>query len=105
MQKTVNHIHQALNEGSRVIDATLVHMSIDTLRKLQMHVATTKDEQTNIDLLARFIFSQDFAAIEHTMKATKLSEAAIESITTVKFYENYLDRHGRLSWGNYKDNF
>jgi hypothetical protein len=98
------HIYQALNEGSRVIDATLVHMSIDTLRKLQTHVTTTKDEQTKIDFLARFIFSQDFSAIEHTNKAMKLSEAAIKSITTVKFYENYLDRHGRLSWDNYRDN-
>ena len=36
--------------------------------------------------------------------AMKLSEAAIRAITTIKFYENYLDKHGRLSWDSYKDN-
>ena len=33
----------------------------------------------------------------------KLTEVAIKSITTIKFYENYLDKHGRLLWDSYKD--
>ena len=29
-------------------------------------------------------------------------EAVAKSFATVKFHENYLDRHGSLSWENYK---
>jgi hypothetical protein len=35
--------------------------------------------------------------------AMKLIEAAIKAINTVKFYENYMDRYGRLSWETYRD--
>ena len=35
--------------------------------------------------------------------AMKLAEMAIRSITTVKFYENYMDKFGNLSWENFKD--
>ena len=35
--------------------------------------------------------------------AMKLAEVAIRSITTVKFYENYMDKSGNLSWEIFKD--
>ena len=43
------------------------------------------------------------AAIEYMNAAMRLSEAAIKSITTIKFIENYTDKHGRLSWENYSE--
>ena len=99
----VAHINQALNEGQRIIDDTLKHMPIEVLRKLQSHLGQTNHEQMRIDFLSRYIFVQDFASIENMNAAMQLSEAAIKCITIVKFYENYLDKDGRLSWDNYKE--
>ena len=60
----INHIRQALIQGDHVIDATLEHMSTQTLRKLQLHWNTTHSEQGRIDFLAKFTFMKDFADIE-----------------------------------------
>ena len=35
--------------------------------------------------------------------AMKLLEPAIKAVTTVKFFESYVDKSGRLTWDNYKD--
>ena len=87
------------------MEATLLHMSIATLRKLLENLhSTTKNEQVKIDFLAKYIFVQDLADIENMNSAMKLVDAAIRAITTIKFYDNYLDKHGRLSWDSYKDN-
>ena len=35
--------------------------------------------------------------------AMQVAQVAIRSITTVKFYENYMDNFGSLSWENFND--
>ena len=45
----LSHIVQALSEGKLLIEATLPHLPIETLRKIQLHLSTTNHEQTKID--------------------------------------------------------
>ena len=86
-----------------MIEATLPHLSVDVLRQIQQHAVSNNHEQCRIDFFARVIFIKDLTDIENMNTAMKLSEAAIRAINTVKFYENYMDRHGRLSWETYRD--
>ena len=49
------------------------------------------------------IFPTDLGRIENRNKAMQLCDAAIRTITVIKFYENYMMKCGRLSWEAYKD--
>ena len=46
---------QALDEGDHVIDETLPHMDILTLRKLRSNANSTNNEQPKLDCLAKNI--------------------------------------------------
>ena len=51
----------------------------------------------------KHIFVNDFDNIENMIKAIKLCDTAIRTITVIKFYENYMNKCGRLSWESYKE--
>ena len=53
--------------------------------------------------MAKFFFEQDTTDITSTINAMRLSEEALKLITTVKIYENYMDRGGRVSWDDFKE--
>ena len=53
--------------------------------------------------MAKFFFDHDTAEITSTSTAMKLCEEALKLITTVKIWENYMDRNGRVSWEDFKD--
>ena len=80
-----------------------MHISIANLLKLQTNVSTSNNEQSRIEYLAKFIFAQDYAKIENMITSMKLCDSAIRSITTLKFFENYMTTSGRVSWETYKE--
>ena len=80
-----------------------MHISIENLQKLQTHVGSNNNEQSRIDYLARFIFEQDYANIEIMNTSMKLCETAIRSITTLKFFENFMGTGGRISREIYRE--
>ena len=48
-----SHITQALNEGSRVIEATLPHLSVDDLRHSPANNAANNNDQRRNDFLSK----------------------------------------------------
>ena len=96
------HVEEAINQGKTVVKESLYHMPVPSLHKLVAHAATSNNETTRIDFIARQIFITDFGRIENMNKAMKLCDTAIRTTTVIKFYENYMTKCGRLSWENYK---
>ena len=99
----VDHINQALKQDEKVVETALNYMSIDSLQSIRSEVEETRYEQARLHSLAKFIWNQYLNDITHMNTAMKVVEMAIRSITTVKFYENYMDKFGNLSWENFKD--
>ncbi len=99
----VDHINQALKQDENVVETSLNYMSIDNLQSIRSEVEETRYEQARLHSLAKFIWNQDLYDITHMSTAMKLAEMASRSITTFKFYENYMDKFGNLSWDNFKD--
>ena len=98
----VDHINQALKQDETVVETSLNYMSIDNLQNIRSEVEETKYENARLQSLAKFIWNQDLNDIAHMNTAMKLAEAAIKTITMVKFYENYMDKYGNPSWENFK---
>ena len=63
-------------------------MDIDMLQDVRSEVEANNKEPIRLISLAKFIWTRDMTHIENMVNAMKLSEMAIRSITTVKFYEN-----------------
>ena len=98
-----HHIEMAIEQKKTLIEETLLHISIENLQNLQTHVSANNNEQSRIDYLAKFIFAQDYDKIENMNTSMKLCDSAIRSITTLKFFENFMSTRGLISWDLYKD--
>jgi len=99
----MNHINQSLAQGDRVIEAALLHLYVAVLQQIRSQFDTTNDVIHRSQHLAKIFFEQDTANITCTISAMKLCEEALKLVTTVKIYENYMDRNGRMSWEDFKD--
>ena len=100
---SMNHINHSLAQGERVIEAALPHLPVAVLQQIRSQLDTTNDLIYRSQYLAKVFFEQDTADITSTISAMKLCEEALKLITTVKIYENYMDRNGRMSWEDFKD--
>ena len=60
-------------------------------------------EKGRLETLSKSLFAKDIMDITYTNVAMKLSEAAIQAITVVKFYESYMGKNGHLSSENIKE--
>ena len=76
-------------------------MPASTLQKNQLHMNNNNNEQSKIDFLAKFIYTQPFNGYRKYDVALRLTDNAIKTINYIKVYENYMDRYGRLSWDTY----
>ena len=99
----MNHINQALMQSGNPIQGALTHMSVASLQKIRSDMEATHVEAFRLISLSKFVFSKDMVDINNTTTAMKLCEEAINFITVVKFYESYMDKHGRLMWEEIKD--
>ena len=99
----MNHINRSLVQGDRVIDGALPHLPVAILQQIRSEMDGNNDVVLRCNSLAKFFFTQDMATITSTNSAMKLCEEALKLITTVKLYENYLDRNGRMSWDDMRD--
>ena len=99
----MNHINESLMQGERVIEAALPHLSVSVLQQIRSELDATNDVSRRYQYMAKFFFEQDTTDITSTINAMRLSEEALKLITTVKIYENYMDRNGRMSWEDFKD--
>ena len=99
----MNHISQSLVQGDRVIGGALPHLPVAILQQIRSEMDGNNDVGFRCSSLAKFFFAQDMATITSTNSAMKLCEEALKLITTLKLYENYLDRNGRMSWEDFKD--
>jgi hypothetical protein len=97
------HIEEAIKQGKTVVEESLSHLPVSSLQKLVAHAAASNAEAPRIDFLAKHIFANDFDKIENMSKAIKLCDTAIRTITVIKFYDNYMNKCGRLSWESYKE--
>ena len=79
-------------------------MTLDNLQTIRSDVESSTYEQTQFFALVNIIWLKDTVSIENMLTAMKLSETAINALTTLKFYENYMDKHGNISWDRSKDN-
>ena len=80
------------------VEESLCHLPVSSLQKLITSAATSNNKTNRIEFVAKQIFSGDFDRIDNMSKAMKLCETAINTITVIKFYENYMMKGGRLSW-------
>ena len=99
----MNHINESLMQGERVIEAAWPHLSVTVLQQIRPELDATNDVSRRYQYMAKFFFEQDTTDITSTINAMRLSEEALKLITTVKIYENYMDRGGRVSWDDFKD--
>jgi len=99
----MNHINESLMQGERVIEAALPHLSVTVLQQIRSELDATNDVSRRYQYMAKFFFEQDTTDITSTINAMRLSEEALKLITTVKIYENYMDRGGRVSWDDFKE--
>ena len=99
----VDHINYSLTQGDQAIDHALKHMSVNKLQQIRSDVGATNYEQGRLDCLSKTIFAKDIVDRTATNVAMRMSESAINAITIVKFYENYMDKYGRVSWDNFQD--
>ncbi|MFM7984692.1 MAG: hypothetical protein ACKPKO_35755, partial [Candidatus Fonsibacter sp.] len=99
----MNHINESLMQGERVIEAALPHLSVMVLQQIRSETESTNDVLRRCQILSEYFFEQDTAEITSTISAMRLCEEALKLITTVKIWENYMDRHGKVSWEDFKD--
>ena len=98
----IKHIELSLDQDSYIIENSLPRMSLASLQQILSNVEATHNETFRLQSLAKLLFFQCVKDITTMHMAMKLCEEAIRSITVVKFYEISMDRHGRMSWEDFK---
>ena len=90
------------NNPDNCVTLAVNALPLTQLRKLQDGFVSTNREDGRLKVLAKELFAPDYTDLATGQRVLKICENAINTMTTIAFYTEFMDEEGGFAWDRFR---